>query len=255
MRETERHCMVSVIMPAYQAEKYIEEAIRSVIAQTVTDWELLVLIDGSTDATAQIAETLAAEDSRIRVVCNETNLGAAGSRNRGLDLCSGDYAAFLDSDDLWHPQKLEKQIALLRQTGADFSYTSYAIIDENGVQVRSDYRVPARLQFEKMLGENVIGCSTVLLSPKVARTYRFSTEFYHEDYVLWLQLLRDGCRAAGCEETLASWRLNAGSRSFHKGNAAKNRWHIYRNYLKLPLHQSVRAFASYALAGLRKYCR
>lgn len=255
MQETAKKPLVSVIMPAYQAEKYIEAAIRSVMAQTLTDWELLVLIDGSTDRTARIAQSLAAEDSRIRVLCNEQNLGAAGSRNRGLELCAGDYVAFLDSDDLWRPNKLERQIAAMNRENADFSYTSYAIIDETGAVSRPDYRVPAKLDFQKLLGENVIGCSTVMLRGELARKYRFSTDFYHEDYVLWLELLRHGCRAAGCEEVLGSWRLIAGSRSFHKGNAAKNRWRIYRHYLKLPLHKSIRAFCAYALAGLRKYSK
>lgn len=250
---TNNSCLISVIMPAYQAQRYIESAIRSVMAQTVKDWELLVMIDGATDQTAQIAQALAAQDSRIRVICNETNLGAAGSRNRGMDLCRGSYVAFLDSDDLWQPEKLERQLERLQQTGAHFCYTSYAIIDEEGQKVREDYRVPPTRNFEEMLGENVIGCSTVLLCPEIARKYRFTTAFYHEDYALWSQLLRDGYRAVGCEETLSSWRYAAGSRSFQKGSAAKNRWRIYRHYLKLPLHRCIRAFCTYALAGLRKY--
>lgn len=255
MEQTNHECLVSVIMPAYQSERYIADAIGSVMAQTLTDWELLVMIDSCVDHTCRIAQDLAARDSRIRVICNDKNLGAAGSRNRGLDLCRGAYVAFLDSDDLWHPQKLEKQLALLQRSDAHFSYTAYSIIDENGQKLRDDYRVPPTRSFEQMLGENVIGCSTVLLCPEIARKYRFSTEYYHEDYVLWTKLLQDGYRAVGCEEVLSSWRLSSNSRSFNKANAARNRWHIYRHCLKLSLPKSILAFCRYALAGLRKYRR
>lgn len=107
--------LVSVIMPAYGAEAYIEEAIASVQAQTYENWELLVLEDCSPDRCAQIVEDMAREDSRIRLLRNEKNMGVARTRNRGLDLCRGDYVAFLDSDDLWRPQKLQKQLALAKK--------------------------------------------------------------------------------------------------------------------------------------------
>lgn len=245
--------MVSVIMPAYNAQRFVEEAIRSVMAQTVTDWELLVLDDGSKDATADIVKKLATEDSRIRFLPNEVNMGVARTRNRGFDLCRGAYIALLDSDDVWHPQKLENQLALAQETGADLVFSSYAIVDIRGKQVRGDYLVPEQIDFSGLLRENVIGCSTVLLSGTVVEKYRFSTDFYHEDYVLWLRLLQDGYRAAGSREVLVSWRLLENSRSFNKRKSAKNRWRIYRNYLKLSLCKSIRCFAAYALHGVKKY--
>lgn len=255
MEQSERTCLVSVIMPAYQAERYIGDAIASVMAQTIPDWELWVMIDGSTDRTSQIAQEMAQQDCRIHVVCNAENLGTAGSRNRGMDLCGGAYVAFLDSDDLWHPRKLEKQLEHLQRTGGHFSYTSYSVIDENGQKLGADYLVPPTRTFDEMLGENVIGCSTVLLCPEIARKYRFSTAYYHEDYVLWTTLIQAGYRAVGCQEVLTSWRLSANSRSFNKSNAAKNRWHIYRDCLHLSLPKACLAFVRYALAGLRKYRR
>ena len=117
----EKKPQVSVIMPAYNAGRFLEKAIRSVMAQTVTNWELLVLDDGSSDDTLIIAQRLAQADSRIRVLPNECNMGVAKTRNRGLDLCRGEYVALLDSDDVWYPQKLEAQLALMRETGADLS--------------------------------------------------------------------------------------------------------------------------------------
>ena len=251
----EKNVKVTVIMPAYNACRFLEAAIRSVIGQTFTDWELLVLDDGSSDDTLAIARSLAAEDCRIRVLPNEHNMGVARTRNRGFDLCRGEYVALLDSDDVWLPNKLERQLERMAQTGADLCYCSYSIVDANGEKSRPDYLVPEQTDFDKLLRENVIGCSTVVLSRKVIEQHRFETDFYHEDYVLWLKLLRAGFRASGCTEPLVRWRLIENSRSFDKRKAAGNRWRIYRDYLHLPLGKSILAFASYGAAGLKKYLR
>lgn len=246
--------LISVIMPAYNAAQYIEEAIRSVMDQTLTDWELLVIDDCSADETCSVVERLTEEDSRVRLICREENSGGAAKvRNQGIDQCRGDYVAFLDSDDIWLPGKLLAQLEMLQQAGADLCYTSYAVIDSCGNPAKPDYLVPEQTDFESMLRENVIGCSTVLLRRELAQKYHFNTDFYHEDYILWLQLLKDGCRAAGCTQVLTKWRYIETSRSFNKVQSAKNRWKIYRDYLKLPLLKSAGVFCSYILSGLKKY--
>ncbi len=244
---------VSVVMPAYNAGKFIEEAIRSVIAQTVTDWELLVIDDGSTDDTCAVAQTLAQADGRIRFLRNKVNMGVAKTRNRGLELCRGRYVALLDSDDVWYPQKLERQLQRMADTGAELSYCSYAIVDAKGEKAKPDYLVPESIDFRGLLRENVIGCSTVMMTGEVARNSRFETTLHHEDYALWTKLLRDGCRAAGCSEVLTDWRWIENSRSYDKRKSAASRWKIFRDYLKLPLTTCVWAFAGYALAGVKKY--
>lgn len=249
----EKKPLVSVIMPAYNAQRDIEEAIRSVMAQTVTDWELLVMDDGSSDATAQIVQGLAREDDRIQYHRSPKNIGCAGVRNLGFDRCQGEYVALLDSDDVWLPEKLEKQLTLAQRTGAGLLYTSYGIMDVDGAQSRADYLVPETVDFKALLAENVIGCSTVMLSGRLVKKFHFETNFYHEDYALWLALLRSGVKAAGCREVLVRWRYAANSRSFNKMQSAKNRWKIYRQYLKLPLGKSVWYFANYVAASLKKY--
>lgn len=246
--------LISVIMPAYNADRFIAEAICSVRAQTYENWELLVLDDGSGDTTCQVVQTLCREDPRIRLIQNEKNMGVARTRNRGFDLCKGSLVALLDADDIWHPEKLEKQLALLEQSGADFAYSAYAIVDASGKKVKADYSVPGEVSFCQLLKENVIGCSAVLLRAELLEKYRFLTDFFHEDYVLWLQLLRDGYRAVGCTEVLLDWRFAENSRSFDKKKAAKNRWKIYREYLQLPLHRSLWVFGNYMIRSLRKYC-
>lgn len=244
---------VSVIMPAYNAEKYIEEAVRSVIAQTYQNWELFIIDDCSSDRTPEIAKRFSEEDSRIVFLQNEENVNVAKTRNRGFDCCTGDYVALLDSDDIWLPEKLEKQIKKMEETGADISYCSYGIMSETGEKAKPDYIVSEKVDFDKLLKENIIGCSTVLLSSEIAKKYRFMQNFYHEDYVLWLKILEDGYKAAGCTEVLVQWRFFESSRSFDKRNGAKSRWIIYRKYLKLPLWKSFWCFGNYAAAGIKKY--
>lgn len=245
--------LVTVIMPVYNCERYIESAIRSVIDQTYDNWKLIVVNDGSTDCTCSIVERISSEDHRVVLVHNVEEKGAAGARNFGLSLIEGEYVAFLDSDDIWDCNKLKTQLYEMKIKRADISYTSYSIIDENGERKKSDYIVPQSTTFEDMLKENVVGCSTVIMREKLARQYRFATNFYHEDYCLWLKILRDGYTAVGCTCVLTKWRLITNSRSFNKKNSAISRWKIYRQYLNLPLIKSVKVFLLYTIRGIKKY--
>ena len=252
-KRSESPPLVSVIMPAYNAERYIEQAIRSVQRQTVRSWELIVVDDRSTDKTAEQIRRLAAEDMRIIPVYSETNHGAAESRNIALRQCRGEFVALLDADDVWHPQKLERELERARETDADLVYSSYAMIDEQGTRCFSDFIVEESTDLQSMLNCNTIGCSTVLMKAKVLEKRPFVTDFYHEDYVMWLSLLQAGCKAVGVRDILVDYRVARGSRSFNKLKSAKNRWRVYRDYLKLPLIPSVKAMVGYAINGLKKY--
>lgn len=244
---------IAVIMPACNAQAYIETAIRSVQAQTLTDWELLVIDDCSQDQTARLVQRMALQDHRIRLAANEKNMGTACSRNRGLELAQGCYVAFLDSDDRWHPTKLEKQLALAEEKNADIVYTSYAIVDGDGKKRCPDFIVRQTTGLKAMLCRNEIGCSTVLLSPSMASRYRFSEQYYHEDYALWLNMMQEGAVAAGVSDVLVDYRYHPNSRAANKLCSAKSRWRIYRDLLKLPLITSGWYLARYALNGIRKY--
>ena len=245
--------LVSVIIPVFNGERYIEQAVRSVMNQTYEKWELFVIDDGSSDSTCDIVRRLAQEDSRIQLLCNAENMGAAKTRNRGLELSSGEYAAFIDSDDRWHPEKLMLQLRRLTEEKADLVYTSYAIVDGEGKSCRKDYIVPENISFDELLEENRIGCSTVMLTAELAGKYRFIPDYYHEDYCLWLEILRDGYKAVGCSEVLVDWRYIQNSRSFDKKKSAKNRWRIYREHLKFPVVKSAGLFIKYMIRGIRKY--
>ena len=247
--------LVSVIMPAYNAAPFIEEAIASVIAQTVTDWELIVIDDCSTDDTRRIVADLAQKDFRIQLLTNAVNMGVAKTRNRGMDLCQGQYVALLDSDDYWKPQLLEKMLARAKETGADIVYCSYEMVGEQGEKVCNDFIVPASTTFEESIVRSVITCSTVLLTAQTASNHRFPTNMYHEDIALWFQILRDGGTACGVTDVLAAYRQRAGSRSAGKVKSACRRWKIYRGHLKLPFAKSVWVMAQYAYYGVIKFKR
>lgn len=244
--------LVSVIMPSYNAEKYIDEAIRSVIAQTYTNWELFVIDDGSTDRTARIAQSYAEKDSRVIFRQNSHNMGTANTRNIGIRLANGEWIATLDSDDIWHPEKLEIQLKKAQETGALFLYSSYSLFCDG---FRQEYTVPEKVDYSSLLTENVIGCSTVMMHKSILEDHLFPSEVYHEDYALWLDLLRAGYNAVGCTEVLTEWRIVRNSRSFNKRKSAKNRWIIYRKMEKLPLYKSMKVFAAYAYHGFKKHKR
>lgn len=245
--------LVSVIMPAYNSEIYIESAIRSVQAQTVDNWELLVLEDGSKDSTPEIVAKLAAEDERIRLLPNEENMGPARTRNRGMDLCTGKYIAFLDSDDIWYPDKLEKQLALAEEYEADIMYCSYAIVDSQGKSRSADFIVPPQADLKYMLVKSVFSCSTAMLRRSSVGDSRFPVDFYHEDYAFWLALLQKGLVARGTPEVLAAYRVSENSRASNKLASAVRRWHVYRKFLHYSFFRSAWYLSRYAFAGVLKY--
>lgn len=246
--------LVSVIMPAYNVECYIEQSIRSVMSQTHRNLELIVIDDCSTDNTLEIVKAMSDADERITVIENDENLGVAMTRNRGFAAARGEWVALLDSDDVWHEDKLEKQLRVAMRTGCDIVYCSYAMIDEGG-RIFSEYIVPESTTYDEMLRESTISCSTALLSRRIFETEQFPHGFYHEDYVYWLRLLKMGYTAAASSELLAEYRVVKDSRSYNKLNAAKMRWNIYRKVEGLSLRRSISAFCSYSVRGFAKHRR
>lgn len=245
--------LVSVIMPAYNAADFIEEAIASVRAQTIEEWELFVIDDGSRDQSYELALSFGQIDPRIKVLRNKENMGVSKTRNRGIAMASGKYIAFLDSDDVWYPEKLQRQLEVLHSTNAAITYCAYEIIGPSGENVKPDYLVPPMVTYQVLLKQNYIQCSAMLIKAELVKKYLFNTEYYHEDYILSLDILKEGEIAAGCTELLLRWRYVANSRSFDKKRSAANRWKIYRNYLKLPFVHCVWLFIAYAIGGIKKY--
>jgi len=245
--------MISIITPAYNSELYLAEAVRSAAAQTYGDTELIIIDDCSTDSTPLLARDLCARYGFVRAYRTNGNLGAAGARNLGAGLARGDFIAYLDADDAWIPDKLERQLALLRETGADLCYTGYSFMDGEGRPIRRPYCVPEAAAYEGLLRENPIGLSTVLIRRGSMAGIRMRPDFAHEDYAFWLELLKGGRRAVGIPAPLARYRITKGSRSHNKRQAAAGRWDIYRRLLGLPPARCARYFAGYASHGIIKH--
>ncbi len=246
--------LVSVVMPVYNVAHYIEQAAKSVLTQSVCDLELLIVNDASTDDTAILADSFAAQDARVRVLTNECNCGVAVTRNRGIAAARGTYIALLDGDDYWYPEKLEKQLALAEKTGAEIIYCSYDLVEEREHPKQRTFIVPPETNYKKMLSRNVISCSTVLLKASALTPSPFgSAKDYSEDFLLWMQLLEEGKRAVGCTEVLGAYRLIPQSRSSKKLRCARYHWKVYRKQLHLSFFRSSLSIVQYACYGLKKY--
>lgn len=243
--------LVSVVMPTYNSINTVERSIESVLYQTMQDFELIIIDDGSHDNTFVIITEMAKKDLRIKILKNDCNIGVAAARNRALKIASGKYIAFLDSDDIWAKEKLKKQIALLEKTDGDICFTSYGFVNTAGIPIRrAPYIVPLKIDYHGMLRENVIGLSTALVRLDVLKGVEFDSRWFHEDYALWLLLLRNGKTAWGLQEVLVTYRT--GGRSSNKINVAKNRWKIYREHEGLSVIKSLYYFCCYAINGIKK---
>lgn len=245
---------ITVVMPVYNASRFLRDAVESVLKQTYQNLELLLIDDCSTDNSLEIAREYEQKDARVRVIAAEHNSGVANVRNRGIQEANGQYIALLDSDDVWTEDKLERQLQLVKKTNAKIVYCSYDFIDENNATIKKPFIVPSTTDYKKMLASSVISCSTALLDAELLKEHPFKPEFYHEDYVLWMELLSiQGVTAVGDTNILAHYRQVSGSRSNNKGNAAKERWNTYRQALGLNFCESVWAFVRYAIKGVLKY--
>jgi teichuronic acid biosynthesis glycosyltransferase TuaG len=244
--------LVSVIMPAYNCQAFLKESVLSVIAQTYTDWELLIVDDASQDQTLTTARDLALLDRRIRVIHLDKNMGVANARNAGLDAANGRYVAFLDSDDLWLPEKLETQIEFMQRSATPFSFTQYRRFASSGM-LSKPIAVPDSVTYEQLLKGNVIGCLTVVLD-RTKVPDASMPRIRHEDYVTWLRILRSGVVARGISQDLARYRVASESVSANKKKAAGWTWNIYRNIEGLSLVKSIWCFLNYFLHAIYVRC-
>ena len=243
--------LISIILPLYNSEKYIKETLASVLNQSYRNWELILVDDASSDKCVAMVQKYVEEDKRIVLLKNSHNLGAAQSRNVGITQAKGDYIAFLDSDDLWFPKKLEIQLAYMQKHHVSLCYSSYDVIDEEG-QLKSQFMAPKTLTYNEMLKSSRMGTLTLLYDVKSLGKHYFK-DVGHEDYVWKLNLLKHVEYAGGIEEPLASYRLVSHSLSSNKLRAAVWQWKIYREIEKLSFVKSIYYFVQYAFYGVFKY--
>ena len=252
--------MISIIMPAYQAEKTIADSIRSVLAQSFQDWELIVIDDCSADNTCGLVEELKKSlpremGEKIRLLKKQKNTGVSESRNLGAEMAQGDWIAFLDSDDLWATDKLEKQMQLLaRHPDAGILFTGSAFIRGDGERSSYVLQVPEEITYRRLLRQNLISCSSVVMRRELFLRHRMQHDELHEDFLLWLKLLKEGVRAYGVNEPLLIYRLSPASKSGNKLRAARMTWRVYR-HMGLGLGISLSCLVSYTLRNTLKYRR
>lgn len=244
---------VSIIMPAYNVENVIEETIQSVLQQTYKDWELIVVDDCSKDSTYSILKSY--ESEKVRVFRNSTNLGVIRTRNFALNQTTGEYIAFLDSDDVWMPEKLEIQINYMIDNDCSFSCTDYYKMDSNSELIGKVYSSKKNITYNDLLKTNYIGCLTAVYNTSRLGKFFFKDFTYNEDYIYWLDILSNTDVCLRINEYLAKYRVYKGSRSSQKLKVAKYQWYIYRKVIKLSLLKSVIMFTSYAINGLVKRAR
>lgn len=245
---------VSVIMPAYNSEQHIAEAIASVQIQTFEDWELCITDDCSTDSTAAIVQGIAARDSRIKYVKQPSNQGAAAARNASLERAQGRYIAYLDADDIWFPDKLEGQIAFMEERGAGFSCASYTVIDENGEPMGRTVVMPAESDRWGYLTNNYLQTVGVMADLNIVdrSLLRMPDMRRRQDAATWLQVLSAGHICYGMPDVLCGYRRVSGSLSSNKVKAVKGTWYFYTQIAKLPLPLACYCFARYAALAVWK---
>ena len=244
--------LVSVIMPCYNMEKFIAYTIQSVQQQTYSRWELCIVDDASTDGTANIVQAFCAQDDRIHFFVRPKHSGIANTRNQCLKMAKGRFFAFLDSDDMWHPEKLERQLQFMTERKIGFSYSSYDCVDESGKPTGKVVNAAGNLDYNAYLHNTIIGCSTVMLDTEkvgevVVPNFRTS-----EDTATWLNILKKGYLAYAIEQPLTSYRIRQHSASSNKLKASHDLWRVYRQNEKLPLFKALECFFCYAFNAIKK---
>lgn len=227
---------VSIIMPAYNAEKLIKESIESVINQSYKNWELIIVNDASIDKTRIIVENIIKKEKRIKLINLKENKGVVNARNTALKLVIGTYIAFLDSDDLWYPQKLESQLKFMAEKKCAISYTAYDVITERGNYIKT-MKVPSKLSYKGALKGNSMTCLTVVINREKVRKVEMP-KIKHEDYATWLNIIKEVGVSYGLNETLGKYRVVKNSMSSNKLKMIVWSWNIYYKSQKLGVIKS-----------------
>lgn len=252
MCDSKNKDLVSVIMAAYNAEKTIAKAIQSVLDQTYAKWELIVVNDCSKDRTQEIVNSLLESDTRIRLINNDKNSGVSITRKNGLACASGEWIAILDSDDSWLPDKLEKQMNIIRENDAELVFTGSSFISADGAPIDWILHVPETVSYRKLLKQNLVSNSSVLVNKTLYQEYYAVGDNMHEDFAIWLGITKTGRKAYGIDEPLLVYRVDKSSKSGNKLRAAKMNWNTYR-YIGLNPISSAYYMFWYTAKGLLKY--
>lgn len=244
--------LISIIMPMHNSAAFVGEAIESVLAQSYREWELIIVDDESTDASVSIVEAYAQKDSRIRLFRNPKPIKMPSApRNMGLSMAKGRYIAFLDSDDMWLPEKLTQQIPLMQNPQVAIVYSNYEKMTESGKKTGRVIKAPRQADYKKLLRGNVIGNLTGIYDKEKVGIVPF-LNIHHEDYAMWLSILKRGFIAQNTGTVAARYRLSSSSVSTNKYRVLSWQWNIYRNIEHISIMKSTIYFMSYAFKAFLK---
>ena len=244
--------LVSIIMPSYNAARFIGESINSVLLQTYSNWELLIVDDCSKDNSVEVVRKFANIDKRVVLFSLEKNVGAAAARNVAIEHAQGQYIAFLDSDDVCDEYKLEKQLAFMKQYSYVFTFSNYYVMEENGKKTENIVKVPSSLSYHQYLRNTIIGCLTVIIDRQQTGDFKMPLIKSSHDMALWLLIMKRGFKAYGLKDVLAGYRLVSTSNTAKKWKAAKDVWKVYREIEGLSVLYAAYCFCGYAINAVLK---
>lgn len=246
--------LVSIIVPIYNAEKFIKETIQTVLNQTYNKWELLLINDCSKDDSVKIIKEFEQKDSRIHLIELKNNSGAAIARNTGIENAKGRYIAFLDADDLWDKGKLEKQLNFIKKNNYEFTFTSYEFTDENGNINGKIVHVPEKINYQQALKNTIIFTSTVMFDVKKLgkKLIQMPNVKRGQDTATWWKVLKQIDFAYGIDDVLSFYRRSNKSLSSNKIKALKRTWNLYRNVEKLNILYSFYNFCWYVFNAIKR---
>lgn len=243
--------LISIIIPVYNAEKFLDETINTVLNQTYKNFELILVNDGSKDKSVDVIKKY--NDKRIKLIDNKNNKGAALSRNDGIRKAKGRYICFLDADDLWNKEKLEKQINFMKEKECAFSFTGYEFANENGIPNGKKVFIPKKLNYKSALKNTTISTITVMIdTKKMDKDLIYMNNVKSEDTATWWNILKNGYEAFGLNEILSFYRRSDGTLSSNKIEAIRRIWNLYRNVFKLGFFYSLYNFVFYAINAVKR---
>lgn len=244
---------VSVIMPVYNASKFLKEAVDSVLGQSFSDFELILIDDCSSDNSYEILCRYEKADSRVRVYKNDSNKGVSYTRNFGVSKAQYPYVALIDCDDMWSSDKLKKQLELIDvYKDTDICYTASAFVDTDSHMSDFVFNVPTKVTYKKLLKQNVISCSSALLKKEWLIKYPMAHDDMHEDFAVWLSILKDGGVARGVNEPLLIYRVDRNSKSGNKFKSMKMTYRVYK-FMGLNIFARFYYMVFYILLGIKKH--
>lgn len=244
--------LVSVIMPSYNAEKYIAESIESVLAQTYGNWELVITDGPSTDSTADIVKKYGEQDPRVRLIVPTKHVGIAEARHISIQNSQGRFLAFLDSDDRWVPDKLEKQVAFMLEHGYAFTYGNYETLNMDGSLTGKNVSNDGVVDYFKYLKNTILGCGSVMLDKEKVGPIVLPADDVNDDMGLWCSIMRHGIKAYPMNKVLYYYRIRNDGASSHRMQMVRSVWKVYRKQERLSLFKSMACFVGYAFNAIKK---